>query len=217
MPTYVEPVAIGAVMRAGTVGEVVTSRHPDFRQGDYVSDVAGNIGFQDYGVSDGAGLLKVDGNAVSLHSYAGGLGLNGFTAYFGLLEVDGQSPEKLCWFQARQERRDRWRGRSQASKDVERSALPAVLKNADLCARFSDSTTLLTTKPQNRPRRFPQPVRGSRCFFDHVGGSTLDAALMRLNRYGRIVVCGTMSQSGSTPEAVRAHLGTRTDGRLHRV
>jgi NADPH-dependent curcumin reductase CurA len=41
MPTYVEPVAIGAVMRAGTVGEVVTSRHPDFRQGDYVSDVAG--------------------------------------------------------------------------------------------------------------------------------------------------------------------------------
>ena len=92
-PTYVEPVDVGSVMRAGTVGRVVSSQHADFQEGDYVSDVAGNIGFQDYGLSDGAGLLKIDpGAAAPLHSYAGGLGLNGFTAYFGLLEVGNPKP-----------------------------------------------------------------------------------------------------------------------------
>jgi NADPH-dependent curcumin reductase len=55
-PTYVEPVEVGSVMRAGTVGRVVSSKHADFQEGDYVSDVAGNIGFQDYGLSDRTGL-----------------------------------------------------------------------------------------------------------------------------------------------------------------
>ena len=85
--TYVEPVEVGAVMRAGTVGRIAASRHADFREGDYVSDVAGNIGFQDYGLSDGTGILTLDPSRAPLQSYAGGLGLNGLTAYFGLLSV----------------------------------------------------------------------------------------------------------------------------------
>lgn len=61
--SYIAPVKVGDVMRAGTVGEVIDSKHADFAVGDYVS---GHNGVQSYAVSDGTGLYKIDPNLAPL-------------------------------------------------------------------------------------------------------------------------------------------------------
>jgi NADPH-dependent curcumin reductase CurA len=84
VPSYIPPVGIGEVMRAGAVGRVVASRHPKFAEGDHVT---GAIGVQEHAVLDGGGLIKVDPSLAPLPTFLGTLGMTGLTAYFGLLDV----------------------------------------------------------------------------------------------------------------------------------
>ena len=72
--SYVAPVELGAVMRAGAVGQVTTSEHPGFAAGDYVYGV---FGVQDYAVSDGKGVSKLDTSVAPLTAYLGVLGMPG--------------------------------------------------------------------------------------------------------------------------------------------
>ena len=71
-------------MRAGAVGEVTASEHPGFAVGDHVY---GELGVQEYALSDGRGAIKVDPSLAPLPTYLGTLGMTGMTAYFGLLDV----------------------------------------------------------------------------------------------------------------------------------
>src|SRR3954470_7770105 len=82
--SYIRPVAIGEVMRAGGAGRVVASKHPAFKEGD---EVAGTFGVQQYALSDGKGVRKVDTRFAPLERYLGALGMPGMTAYFGLLDI----------------------------------------------------------------------------------------------------------------------------------
>jgi hypothetical protein len=82
--SYIAPVGIGDVMRAGAIGKVVSSQNPGFAVGDHV---VGMFGVQEYALSDGKGLTKVDPKLAPLPVYLGTLGTPGLTAYFGLLEV----------------------------------------------------------------------------------------------------------------------------------
>ena len=83
-PSYSPPVAIGAVMVGGTVSRVVTSQHDDFQPGDWV---LGYSGWQDYELSDGSGLVKLGDNPQHPSWSLGVLGMPGFTAYMGLLDI----------------------------------------------------------------------------------------------------------------------------------
>src|SRR5258707_4530532 len=87
--SYIRPVAIGEVMRAGGAGRVLASRHPGFSEGD---EVAGNFCVQQYAISDGKCVRKVDTRLVPLTTYLGALGMPGMTAYFGLLDVGRPKP-----------------------------------------------------------------------------------------------------------------------------
>src|SRR5258708_13864712 len=85
--SYIPPVGIGEVMRAGGVGQVTASGNPAFGAGDHVT---GLLGMQEYALIDAQGakgLTKVDPKLVPLPVYVGALGITGLTAYFGLLEV----------------------------------------------------------------------------------------------------------------------------------
>lgn len=83
--SYAEPVALGEVMIGGTVCQVEVSNHPDFAVGEWV--LAYNVGWQSYAVSGAEGLLKLGANP-SHPSYAlGVMGMPGFTAYMGLLDI----------------------------------------------------------------------------------------------------------------------------------
>ena len=87
--SYVEPVPVGGVMRGYAAGHVEVSNHPDFKPGDAVQ---GLFGVQQYAVSDGKRVVKVDTSLAPLPRWIGGLGMPGWTAYFGLLEVGQPKP-----------------------------------------------------------------------------------------------------------------------------
>src|SRR5881398_499478 len=80
----IPPVEIGAVMRAGAVGRVTASAHPGFAVGD---EVSGTFGVQEYAVSDGRGVIKINTSLAGPSTYLGALGATGLTAYFGLLDT----------------------------------------------------------------------------------------------------------------------------------
>ena len=82
--SYIRPVGLGEVMRAGTVGKVVESKHAGLSVGDFV---VGNQGVQTYAVADGGDVHKVDPTIAPLERYLGTLGMPGMTAYFGLLDI----------------------------------------------------------------------------------------------------------------------------------
>ena len=87
--SYVPPVGIGEVMRAGAAGRVVASKNDRFAVGDAVT---GGFGVQEYSISDGTGAIKVDTKIAPLPVYISTLGMPGMTAYFGLLDI-GQPKE----------------------------------------------------------------------------------------------------------------------------
>lgn len=93
-PNYLPPVPIGDVMRAFGIGEIVKSEHPDFVVGEIVS---GLFGWQRYAISDGSDVvMKIPNSDLSPSLFLGVLGLNGFTAYFGLLDIcDPQAGETV--------------------------------------------------------------------------------------------------------------------------
>ncbi|CAN5610973.1 hypothetical protein BH10PLA2_BH10PLA2_12590 [soil metagenome] len=87
--SYIAPVGIGEVMRAGAVGRVIASKNAAFVEGDHV---VGAFGVQEYALSEGKGITKVDPKFAPLPVYLGTLGMPGMTAYFGFLDV-GQPRE----------------------------------------------------------------------------------------------------------------------------
>src|SRR5579862_7285890 len=88
-PSYAPPVALGGLMVGGTVGKVIASQHPDFQAGDYVESY---FGWQEYAVSDGKMVRKLDPAAAPLQTALSVLGLTGITAYFGLLDICDPKP-----------------------------------------------------------------------------------------------------------------------------
>jgi NADPH-dependent curcumin reductase CurA len=82
--SYIPPVGIGEVMRAGGAGKVIASKNPQFAVGDHVS---GMMGVQDYRMSDGKDIVKIDLRLGTLPQWLNALGMPGMTGYFGLLEV----------------------------------------------------------------------------------------------------------------------------------
>ena len=193
--SYIAPVAVGAVMRAGAIGQVTASQHPGFAVGDHVSGV---FGTQEYAVSDGTAVTKLDISAATPTSYLGVLGMPGLTAYFGLLDV----------------------GRLQEGNTVVVSgAAGAVGSVAGQIAKLKGCTVIgiaggpekcrtvreefgfdaaIDYKAEDMRAALRQHAPDSiDVYFDNVGGDTLDAVLTRLARGARIVLCGAISQYNS--------------------
>src|SRR5262245_57654729 len=82
--SYAKPQPLGEVMQGGTAGTVVESRNPDYKAGE---KVVAYLGWQEFGVSDGAGVYKVDTRVVPLSAYLGPVGMPGVTAWYGLKKI----------------------------------------------------------------------------------------------------------------------------------
>src|SRR5271156_4649403 len=87
--SYIAPVGIGEVMRAGAIAKVIASRHSKFAVGDHVY---GAFGVQEYAISKGDGVIPVDPKLAPLPAFLGTLGIPGITAYFGLIDVGKPKP-----------------------------------------------------------------------------------------------------------------------------
>jgi NADPH-dependent curcumin reductase CurA len=190
--SYIPPVALGEVMRAGAVGQVVASKHPKLPVG---ATVNGLFGVQEYAVSDGKGVVPVDPDAAPLPRYLGTLGMPGFTAYFGLLDVGKPEPGQTVVVSGATGAVGQVVGQLAKIKGCRAVGIaggPAKCRYAveslgyDACIDYK-SEDLKAALRTHCPDRID-------VYFDNVGGDILDAALGRLAMHARVVVCGAISQ-----------------------
>ncbi|MBO1417600.1 NADP-dependent oxidoreductase [Streptomyces sp. FH025] len=194
-PSYLPPVGLGEVMRAGSVVEVVASNHPGFRVGDHV---VGTFGVQDYAVSDGKGALKVDTALAPPSTYLGALGMPGMTAYFGLLEVGALKEGETVVVSGAAGAVGTMVG--QIAK-VKGCRVVGIAGGPEKCALLTgelgfDAAIDYRAEDVREALRTHAPD-GIDVYFDNVGGPILDAALTRLAMHARVVICGAISQYNS--------------------
>jgi len=191
--SYIEPMAIGLVMRAGSVGEVVAAKnHPNFKVGDYVS---GFGGVQQYAVSDGNGLYAVDPKLAPLPTYIGTLGMPGMTAYFGILEVGKIKEGDVVVVSGAAGAVGSIVG--QIAK-IKGCTVIGIAGGADKCKYIVEELGFdgaIDYKNEDVKSRLKEECpKGLDVYFDNVGGEILDCALANLRMNARVVICGAISQ-----------------------
>ena len=190
--SYIEPVEIGSVMRAGSVGEVVASKNPKFKEGQYV---VGSGGVQQYAVSDGKGFYQVDPAMAPLTTYIGTLGMPGMTAYFGILEVGRIQEGDVVLVSGAAGAVGSTVG--QIAK-IKGCRVVGIAGGAEKCSYVVGELgfdACIDYKNENVATHIKQECpKGIDVYFDNVGGEILDIALTRLRRHARVVICGAISQ-----------------------
>ncbi len=197
--SYIPPVEIGEIMRAGTLGEVVASRHPKFQVGDYVS---GNQGVQSYAISNGKGLVKVDPKFAPLPKYLNVLGMPGITAYFGLLEVGLPKAGEMVLVSAASGAVGQVVGQIAKIKGCHAVGIAGGAEKCAYSVKEFGYEACIDYKagPINEGLK-QHCAEGVDVYFDNVGGDILDAVLTRIRMKARIVICGAISQYNNTGPA----------------
>ena len=194
--SYIPPVGIGEVMRAGAVGRVIASKHPKFAVGEHVS---GSLGVQEYAISDGRGITKVDPRLAPLPVYLGTLGMPGMTAYFGLLDVGAVKSGETVVVSGAAGAVGTVVG--QIAK-IKGCRVVGIAGGADKCRWVVEELgfdACIDYKSEDLKKALKQHCpKGIDVYFDNVGGEILDAALTQLARDARIVICGAISQYNNT-------------------
>lgn len=195
--SYVPPVEIGAVMRAGAVGKVTASEHPGFAVGD---DVYGVFGVQEHAVSDGQGVIKIDTSLAAPSVYLGALGMTGLTAYFGLLDTGKLKPGDTVVVSGAAGAVGSIAG--QIAKLAGAAKVIGIAGGPEKCRTLTeelgfDAAIDYRAGHVRRALREHAP-RGVDVYFDNVGGEILDDVLTRLARGARVVICGAVSQYNET-------------------
>jgi NADPH:quinone reductase len=191
--TYAEPVNIGQLMVGGTVGQVVQSKNPKFQVGEIFE---GYGGWQEYAVSNGDKLRKLDPNLAPVSTALGVLGMPGMTAYFGLLDICKPQPGEMVVVSGAAGAVGSLVG--QIAKIVGCRAVGIAgtdEKVAWLVNELGFDAALNYKTTENYVAALKELCpHGVDCYFDNVGGSITDAVFSVLNPRARISVCGQISQ-----------------------
>jgi NADPH-dependent curcumin reductase CurA len=191
--TYIPAMAIGDVVRSFGVGQVVGSRHDGYRPGEIVQ---GGVGWQDYVLTDGGGLLPIAKlpKGVDIPLAMSVLGLTGVTAYFGLLEVGRPRAGETVVVSGAAGATGSIVG--QIAK-IQGCRVVGIAGGPDKCAWLTGEAgfdAAIDYKADDVGRRLAELCpEGIDVFFDNVGGEILDAALANLAMRGRVVICGAIS------------------------
>jgi NADPH-dependent curcumin reductase CurA len=202
--TYIAPYELGKPLDGGCVGQVIESKSDKFREGIFV---LADKGWREFFVSDDQGLVQVDPDIAPIQNYLGVLGVPGFTAYVGLLDI-GQPKEGntvlvstaagavgslVC--QIAKIKGCRVVGSTGSDEKV------AWLREE---ARIDAAINYKTTENLWDEVRKHCP-EGIDVYFDNVGGVHLEAAIECMNDHGRVVLCGMISIYNATrpPRAPR--------------
>jgi len=189
--SYIPPVGIGDVMRAGSVGEVIESQHPDYEAGDFLT---GWGGVQQYVATDAKGWYKVEPSLAPLTTYIGTLGMPGMTAYFGILEVGKIKEGDIVLVSGAAGAVGSVVG--QIAK-IKGCYVVGIAGGPEKCAYlkelgFDGAIDYKNESVRDGLKR--ECPKGIDVYFDNVGGEILDHALARLRMHGRIAICGAISQ-----------------------
>ncbi|MBV9205918.1 MAG: NADP-dependent oxidoreductase [Actinobacteria bacterium] len=191
-PSYIPPVEIGAVMRAGGTGRVTASAHPGFAAGD---EVTGIFGVQEYAVSDGRGVMKIDTSLAPPPTYLGALGTTGFTAYFGLLDTGRLQDGETVVVSGAAGAVGSVAGQIAKIKGCRVIGIAGGPEKCRWLTRDLGFDAAIDYRAGNVRKALHENAPGGiDVYFDNVGGEILDDVLTCLARGARIVICGAISQ-----------------------
>jgi NADPH-dependent curcumin reductase CurA len=192
MQSYAPNVQIGQVMVGGTAGEVVESNNPKFKAGD---SVVGYFGWQQYGVSEGAGLQKVDPKLVPLSAYLGAVGMPGLTAWLGMLDIGAPKPGETVVVSAAAGAVGSIAGQIAKIKGCLAVGIAGGKQKCDLVVKEFGFDACVDYKGEHLAKdlRAAAPT-GIDIYFENVGGHILETIALQLNPFARIPLCGLISQ-----------------------
>ncbi|HDS9359197.1 TPA: NADP-dependent oxidoreductase [Enterobacter chengduensis] len=195
-PSYSPPVELGAVMVGGTVSRVETSHNPDFKEGEWV---LGYSGWQDYDLSDGSGLVKLGDDPAHPSWALGILGMPGFTAYMGLLDIGQPKAGETLVVAAATGPVGATVG--QIGK-IKGCRVVGVAGGAEKC-RHAVEVLGFDACIDHRADDFAAQLadacpHGIDIYYENVGGKVFDAVLPLLNTSARVPVCGLVSGYNAT-------------------
>lgn len=191
-PSYATPVAIGGVMGGGTVGRVVASRHPGYAAGDLV---LGYGGWQDHSVEPGESLVKLD-PAMQRPSYAlGVLGMPGYTAWHGLMEIGQPKAGETVVVSAASGAVGAVVGQLARQAGCRAVGVAGGPEKCRFVIQELGLDACIDHRDPDFARRLAEACPGGvDVYFENVAGKVLDAVLPLLNRAARIPVCGLIAQ-----------------------
>jgi NADPH-dependent curcumin reductase len=194
--SYIAPVGIGDVMRAGTAGRVVASNGGKFATGDFV---VGALGVQEYAISDGNGLTRVDPRLAPLPVYLNVLGMPGMTGYFGLLDIGKPKEGQTVVVSGAAGAVGAVVGQIAKIKGCRVVGIAGGPQKCAYVVQELGFDAAIDYKSEDvKGALGTHCPKGIDVYFDNVGGDILDAALTRLARGARIVICGAISQYNNT-------------------
>ncbi len=194
--SYTPPIGIGELMRALGLGIVTASRNPHFAAGDHVSGV---FGVQEYALTDGKGVRKIDPRIAPLPKHLSVLGMTGMTAYFGLLDTGQPKPGDTVVVSAAAGAVGSIAGQIARIKDCRVIGLAGGPDKCRYIAQDLGFDAAIDYKSENVRKSLRNHCPdGIDVYFDNVGGTILEAALANLARGARIVICGAISQYCNT-------------------
>lgn len=195
-PSYAPPVQIGQVMVGGTVSRVVSSQHPDFKTGDWV---LGYDGWQDYALSEGQGLRNLGANLDHPSRLLGVLGMPGFTAYMGLLDIGQPQAGETVVVAAASGAVGSVVGQIAKLKGCR---VVGVAGGEEKCRYVVDELGFDACLDHRSPHFAEQLAsacpQGIDVYYENVGGAVFDAVIPLLNTKARIPVCGVIAQYNAT-------------------
>ena len=196
--SYVVPVALGDVMRAYAVGHVEASNHRDFKTGDAV---LGLFGVQQCAMSDGTRVVMVDESQAPLQRWVGGLGMPGWTAYFGLLDVGKPQAGETVVVSAASGAVGSIVG--QIAK-IKGCRVVGIAGGPEKCA-YVTGTLGFDAAVDYKAGNLAADLKaacpdGIDVDFENVGGEIFDTVLSQMNVFGRVAVCGLISAYTATSQ-----------------
>ena len=216
--SYVPAKTLGEVMDTQSVSQVVVSRHPDYQVGDIV---AGYHGWQDYAISNGKGLSRVDSGMGPISNAIGVFGLPGLTAYVGIRKLLKVTSGETVLISSAAGAVGSIAG--QIAK-IGGAYIVGIAGGEEKCA-FSKKVycfdEMIDYKSESNINEAIERAcpKGVDVYFDNVGGEILNAAVANMRRSGRILICGQVAEYNVEPAQriglrdVSAFIGKRLDMR----
>lgn len=194
--SYIAPVGIGDVMRAGGIGQVIESKNAKFAPGDFVS---GMTNVQTWCVTDGKGFTKVDPKLAPLTTYLNVLGMPGMTAYWGLMDVGQPKAGETLVVSGAAGAVGATVGQLARIKGCRVVGIAGGKDKCDYAVKTLGFDACVDYKNEDVKKALRAACpKGIDIYFDNVGGEILDIVLTQINLKARIVICGAISQYNNT-------------------
>jgi NADPH-dependent curcumin reductase CurA len=195
-PSYAAATGLGDVMIGGTVSRVIASRNPKFSEGDLVSSFSG---WQEYQVSNGAGISKLDPR-IPRPAYAlGVLGMPGITAYVGTLDIGEPKAGETLVVAAATGAVGSVVGQIAKIKGLRAVGIAGGKEKCDYAVKELGFDACIDHRDAKMPALLKEACpKGIDVYFENVGGAVWDAVMPLLNTHARIPLCGLIAQYNAT-------------------